>query len=118
MGGSATLPEPPASLLERCCGAGRPVTRKNPPTPSGGLACRSWRIPGGRRPTLPITLPEGGHTEGSQGNRVNGSPPFLRKIEVGETAPKAGFPSFSNGAKRQKNESAKRPYKKEERENT
>jgi len=73
-----------------------------------------------RRPEadLPITLPEGGHTEGSQGNRVNGSPPFLQKIEVGETAPKAGFPSFSNGAKRQKNESAKRPYKKEERENT
>lgn len=115
MDGSATPPNPPASLLERCCGAGRPVTRKNQPTPSDGLPCRSWHHLGGRRPTLPITLNEGGRTEGSQGNRASGSPPFLRKNEVGETALKAGFPAFSNGAKRPKNDFAKRPYKKEER---
>lgn len=64
MGGSATLPEPPASLLERRCGAGRVMTRKNPQTPPDGLACRSWRYAKDRRSALPITLIEGGHWKG------------------------------------------------------
>lgn len=62
------LPNRLASLLERRCGAGWGVTRKNPPPPSDGLACRSWRYAKDRRSALPISR-QGGDRRGHRGTR-------------------------------------------------